>query len=185
MRFAITTMALLGFGLAGAATAQVADKTFCWVDGPCVAPQKVEAGAASAQAVPPRPTRAAAARVEGTGKVAIQVSQKDAAAMTGALSAAQSLIQNSKAGKKVEIEIVTFGPGLHMLRADTSPVKEQIASMAREHPNVRFLACANTQANQSRAEGKPVELLKQAAVTPSGVVRLIELQERGYAYVRP
>ncbi len=82
------------------------------------------------------------------------------------------------------IEIVTFHDGLHMLRSE-SPVKDRIAVMALENPNLTFVACANTQANQSKAEGKPVTLLSEAKVMPSGIVRLIELQKQGYAYIRP
>ncbi|MFZ9022635.1 MAG: hypothetical protein ACO2ZA_06025 [Litorivicinaceae bacterium] len=33
--------------------------------------------------------------------------------------------------------------------------------------------------------GKEVKLLDAAEITPSGVIRLIELQEQGYAYIRP
>jgi len=33
--------------------------------------------------------------------------------------------------------------------------------------------------------GKDVPILSEATMVPSGVVRLIELQENGYAYVRP
>ena len=72
-----------------------------------------------------------------------------------------------------------------MLRADTSPVKDRIAPMALENPSITFIACGNTQANQSKAEGKPVTLLSEAKVVPSGVVRLMELQKQGYAYIRP
>ena len=72
-----------------------------------------------------------------------------------------------------------------MLRADTSPVKDRIAPMAFENSSVTFIACGNTQANQSKAEGKPVTLISEAKVVPSGVVRLIELQRRGWAYIRP
>ena len=46
-------------------------------------------------------------------------------------------------GEKVQIEIVTFGPGLHMLRADTSPVKERIEAMAGKSKAVfRPAVCA-------------------------------------------
>jgi intracellular sulfur oxidation DsrE/DsrF family protein len=57
--------------------------------------------------------------------------------------------------------------------------------MALEYPNLTFVACANTQANQSKAEGKPVALLSEAKVMPSGIARLIELQQQGYTYIRP
>ena len=118
-------------------------------------------------------------------KAAIQVNQNDKALMDLALNNAKNVIDYYKAkGETVAIEIVTYGPGLHMLRADTSPVKDRIAPMALENPNLVFIACGNTQANQSKAEGKPVALLSEAKVMPSGVVRLMELQE-GYAYIRP
>ena len=98
---------------------------------------------------------------------------------------AKNIIEHYKAkGETVAIEIVTYGPGLHMLRADTSPVKDRIAPMALENANLKFIDCANTQANQSKAEGKPVTLVSEAKVMPSGVVRLMELQKQGYAYIR-
>jgi uncharacterized protein len=121
-----------------------------------------------------------------THKVAIQVNQNDKAVMDLALNNAKNVIDYYWAkGETVSVEIVTYGPGLHMLRADTSPVKERIAPMALENSNLAFIACGNTQANQSKAEGKPVKLLSEAKVMPSGVVRLMELQKQGYAYIRP
>ncbi|HYM99930.1 MAG TPA: hypothetical protein VET25_09320 [Aestuariivirgaceae bacterium] len=119
-------------------------------------------------------------------KVAIQVSQNDKGVMDVALNNARNIVEYYKGkGETVAIEIVTYGPGLHMLRADTSPVKDRIGPMSLENPNLKFIACANTQANQSKAEGKQVPLLSEATVMPSGVVRLMELQEQGYAYIRP
>ena len=119
-------------------------------------------------------------------KVAIQVNQNDKAVMDLALNNVRNIAEYYKEkGETVAIEVVTYGPGLHMLRADTSPVKDRIAPMALENSSVTFIACGNTQANQSKAEGKPVTLISEAKVVPSGVVRLIELQRRGWAYIRP
>ena len=133
-----------------------------------------------------KPTRSATAKGKAVHKVAIQVSQNDKAQMDLALNNAKNVIEFYKGkGEPVAIEIVTYGPGLHMLRADTSPVKDRIAPMALENRNLKFIACANTQANQSKAEGKQVPLISEATVMPSGVVRLMELQNQGYAYIRP
>ena len=119
-------------------------------------------------------------------KVAIQVSQNDKAQMDLALNNAKNIADYYKTkGETALIEIVTYGPGLHMLRSDTSPVKDRIGPMALENPNLKFIACGNTQANQSKAEGKPVTLIGEATVMPSGAVRLMELQAEGYAYIRP
>jgi uncharacterized protein len=119
-------------------------------------------------------------------KVAIQVSENEKAQMDLALNNARNVIEYYQAkGETVAVEIVTYGPGLHMLRADTSPVKNRIGPMSLEYPSLKLVACGNTQVNQSKAEGREVPLLSEATVTPSGVVRLMELQAQGYAYIRP
>jgi uncharacterized protein len=128
----------------------------------------------------------AGARTEQAPKVVLHVNQNDAAVMNLALNNAQNVASHYKAtGQPVTIEVVAYGPGLHMLRADTSPIKPRLASFTLEQPDIRFSACENTQNNMSKAEGKPVPLLSDAKVVPSGVVRLIELQHQGYAYVKP
>ncbi|MBT8411449.1 MAG: DsrE family protein, partial [Octadecabacter sp.] len=89
-------------------------------------------------------------------------------------------------GDDVMIELVAYGPGLHMFREDTSPVRDRIAAMELEMENLSFAACGNTLANMSRrAEGAEIALLDGVTVTPSGVVRLMELQNQGYSYIRP
>ena len=131
-------------------------------------------------------TVAAGAPASAQHKVAIQVNQNDKAVMDLALNNAKNIAEYFKAkDETVAIELVAYGPGLHMLRSDTSPVKDRISVMALENPNMTFAACGNTQANQAKAENKPVTLLSEAKVTPSGVVRLMELQKQGYAYIRP
>jgi len=139
---------------------------------------------------PRRPGQAAAetkikkSTAAKTARVAIQVNQNEKGVMDLALNNAKNISDYYKAkGQDVVIEIVTFGPGLHMLRTE-SPVKERVAAMSLEvPPHVR--ACGNTQANMTKAEGSPVTLLSEAKVTPSGVVRLMELQGQGYAYIKP
>lgn len=121
-----------------------------------------------------------------THKLAIQVDENNPQLMNLALNNARNVYDYYKAkGEEVAIEVVTFGPGLHMLRDDTSPVKQRIASMVLEVPGLTFIACGNTQANQSKQENKPITLISEAKVMPSGVVRLMELQGKGYAYIRP
>lgn len=119
-------------------------------------------------------------------RLAVQVSDSDPKAMTLALNNVSNLFKHYKpSGRPVSIEVVTYGPGLAMLREDTSPVKARVAEMALAHPNLKFTACLNTRNNMQKQEGKPVKLLTEAGETASGVVRLIELQEQGYAYIRP
>jgi len=72
-----------------------------------------------------------------------------------------------------------------MLRADTSPVKDRIKEIAETTPAIRFSACANTKAAMEKSEGHPITIVPQATVVPSGVVRLSQLQEQGWSYIRP
>lgn len=119
-------------------------------------------------------------------KVAVHVDDNDPKRMNMALNNIQNLKKyyDSK-GEKVQIELVAYGPGLHMLRSDTSPVKDRIAAMSLAIDGLQFSACGNTHARMSKKAGKEVVLLSEATKVPSGVVRLVELQEKGFAYVRP
>ncbi len=119
-------------------------------------------------------------------RLAVQVDVNDPAVMNLALNNVSNTVQHySDLGQKVEVEVVAFGPGLHMLRDDTSPVKARIKTMSETMPEVAFSACGNTRENMTKNEAKEIPLIAQAKVTKSGVVRLMELQERGWSYLRP
>ena len=119
-------------------------------------------------------------------RLSVQVDVNDPATMNLALNNVSNAAQHYRdLGQKVEIEVVAFGPGLHMLRDDTSPVKARVKSMSETMPELTFSACGNTQENMSKVEAKDIPLISQAKVTKSGVVRLMELQEQGWSYLRP
>ena len=121
-------------------------------------------------------------------RVAIQVDQNDPQVMNLALNNATNVIEYYRAkNEDVEVDIVTYGPGLHMLRDDTSPVKDRIKRLKElAFPGkIQFSACNNTKQGMEKAEGKAVSIISDATIVPSGVVRLMELQEQGWSYVRP
>jgi intracellular sulfur oxidation DsrE/DsrF family protein len=119
-------------------------------------------------------------------RLVLQVNTNEPASMNLALNNATNVAQYYKdLGEKVKIEVVTFGPGLHMLRDDTSPVKARIEEMALSTPEVSFKACGNTQERMHKAENKDIPIVPQAEVVKSGVVRVMELQEKGWSYVKP
>jgi intracellular sulfur oxidation DsrE/DsrF family protein len=121
-------------------------------------------------------------------RVAIQVDQNDPQVMNLALNNATNVIEYYRAkNEDVEVDIVTYGPGLHMLRADTSPVQDRIKRLKDlAFPGkIQFSACNNTKQGMEKAEGHAISVLSDATIVPSGVVRLMELQEQGWSYVRP
>jgi uncharacterized protein len=123
---------------------------------------------------------------EKSHRLILQVNSNDAAMMNLALNNATNVAQYYRdLGEKVSIEIITFGPGLHMLREDTSPVKARIETLALSNPEISFKACGNTQENMRKSENKDIPIVPQATVVESGVVRVMELQEQGWSYVKP
>ena len=119
-------------------------------------------------------------------RLILQVNTNDPAMMNLALNNATNVAQYYKdLGEKVTIEVVTFGPGLHMLRDDTSPVKARIKAIKESTPAISFKACGNTQENMHKVENKEIPIIPEATIVKSGVVRVMELQEQGWTYVKP
>ena len=121
-------------------------------------------------------------------RVSIQVDQNDPQVMNLALNNATNVIEYYRGkNEDVDVDIVTYGPGLHMLRADTSPVQDRIKRLKElAFPGkIQFSACNNTKQGMEKAEGHAISVLSDATIVPSGVVRLMELQEQGWSYVRP
>jgi uncharacterized protein len=145
---------------------------------------KVLAAAAVPLPLASRKTNAAADTK--THRLALHVDQNDPETMKVALHNARNAHKFYKErGEEVAIEMVAYSQGLHMFRDDTSPVKPEIAELRKDIPEVAFSVCNNTKTAMEKREGKPIPIIAEATIVPAGVVRLVELQEAGYAYVKP
>jgi intracellular sulfur oxidation DsrE/DsrF family protein len=119
-------------------------------------------------------------------RLALQISDNTADKMNAVLNVAANVSRYyADKGEEVEIEIIAFNAGMHMLRSDTSPVKERMVNFRKSMTNVAFKACGNTMAAMERNEGHKIPLLDDIPVVPAGVTRLIELSEKGWTIVRP
>ena len=121
-------------------------------------------------------------------RVVFQVDTADPATMNLTLNNATNVVDHYRAkNEAVEIDIVAFGPGLAMYRADKSTVADRIAHFAESGfpSKIQFSACNNTKTAMEKAEGHPIPLLPQVTIVPSGVVKIMERQEQGGSYVRP
>ena len=121
-----------------------------------------------------------------THKIAFHVDESDPKVMKMALNNVQN-VSNYYAGKgeKVIIELVAYGPGMNMFVKGKSPVEDWISVMPMSIDHLKFSVCGNAHRKMSEKAGKDVALIDGVGMAPSGVVRLVELQEQGYAYVRP
>ena len=129
-----------------------------------------------------------AAEKAASHRIVIQVSQNDPERMNLALNnTAAAFKYYSDKGDSVAVEIVAYGPGLNMLREDTSPVKDRIKEMKASNigPELHLSACHNTQMAMEKKEGHPIPIIPEAVVVPAGIVRLTQLEEQGWSYIRP
>ncbi len=120
--------------------------------------------------------------------IAFQIDKNDKALMNLVLNNVANMMQYYQDhGETADIEVVAYGPGLMMLRDDKSPVKGRLATLKKvAFPSkLTFSACHNTMMGMEKKEGHPIKIVSEARVVPGGVVRLTQLQEEGWAYIRP
>ena len=114
-------------------------------------------------------------------KIVIQVSTDDPLTQKIALNNAANL-QKHYGIDNVEIEIVAYGPGLKMLTKKSGSAG-RVEGLALS--DITFSACGNNMAKVAKKSGEMPVLLEGVQQVPAGVARIMELQEQGYAYVRP
>jgi intracellular sulfur oxidation DsrE/DsrF family protein len=119
-------------------------------------------------------------------RVVFQVNSNDPEPMRHTISNVINATKHyQERNETVDIEIVAYGPGVHMFRSDTSPVKELLPYLLASSSAIKLTVCGNTKQIMELKEGHDVPLVEGATVVPSGIVRVIELQEAGWSYVRP
>jgi intracellular sulfur oxidation DsrE/DsrF family protein len=119
-----------------------------------------------------------AAKAPQKERVIIQVSDADPQKWNLALNNAKN-VQADLGADKTEIEIVAYGPGIGMLKADAlvaNRIEEAVAS------GVKVVACENTMRNLKISRD---DMHKNIEYVGAGVVELMRKQQLGYAYVRP
>lgn len=77
-----------------------------------------------------------------------------------------------------DVEVVTYGPGLNMVKKSSS-VGADVQALQLVH--VRFVACEHTMQAQHVTLA---DLLKDLETVPSGVVEVITRQEQGWSYIK-
>jgi intracellular sulfur oxidation DsrE/DsrF family protein len=123
--------------------------------------------AALAQAAPPK------------HKAVFQVSDADPQKWNLALNNAKNVADDLGGEDAVDLEIVVYGPGIGMLKAD-SPVGKRVADALKN--GVKVVACENTMKAQKLVYA---DMLPGIGYVPAGVVELMKKQREGYAYIRP
>ena len=114
-------------------------------------------------------------------RIVLQISDPNPFKQTLVLNVASNLIKHY-GQDKVDVEIVAFGPGLRLMFKDnvnTGRIKGLSTS------GVTFSACKNTIAGMTKKLGHAPELNSNAVPVSAGVVRIIDLQNKGYKLIKP
>lgn len=119
-----------------------------------------------------------AAKSQAQYKVVLQVSDGDPAKWNLALNNARN-IQTDLGKDNVEVEIVAYGPGLPMLKAD-SKIADRLAQALDQ--NIGLVACENTMRNTKVTKN---DMYSGIRYVDAGVVHIMKRQREGWAYVRP
>lgn len=118
------------------------------------------------------------AKPDDKQRVVFQVSDADPQKWNLALNNAKN-VQADLGKDNVEIEIVAYGPGLSMLKAE-SPVAARLAGALDD--SVGLIACENTMKNTKVSRD---DMYQGIAYVMAGVTHLMKRQQEGWSYIRP
>ena len=111
-------------------------------------------------------------------RVVLQVSDNDPKKWNLALNNAKN-VQQALGKENVDVEIVAYGPGLNMLKADSKVAPRLAAAM---DDGVVLNACGNTMRNTKVSES---DLAGGVKIVDAGVIHIMQRQREGWAYVKP
>jgi intracellular sulfur oxidation DsrE/DsrF family protein len=114
----------------------------------------------------------------GRHKLVLQVSENDPAVWNLALNNAEN-VQQALGKDKVDVEIVAYGPGLNMLKAESKVAARLNAAL---DSSVGLLACGTTMKKMKVAKA---DLAAGVKVVPGGIIHIMQRQDEGWNYVRP
>ena len=114
-------------------------------------------------------------------RIVLQLSDNDPKKQGLVISVAYNLLKFYDPDK-VAIEVVTFGPGIDLLRPENTN-RKLVESLVAQ--GVRFDVCLNTVDTIEREGGQRPEFIPVATPVQVGVGQILSLTENGYTLVRP
>lgn len=108
----------------------------------------------------------------------IQVTDNDPAKWNLALNNAKN-VQHDLGAANTDVEIVAYGPGLNMLKFDSTAANRIHDA---EKAGVKIVACGNTMKAQKVTKE---DLVPGITVVPAGVIEIGSKQQEGWSYIRP
>jgi uncharacterized protein len=114
-------------------------------------------------------------------RLALQLSDNDPKKEGLIISIANNLLK-AYDPDKIAIEVVTFGPGIDLLRPE-NPNRQRVESLIAQ--GVKFDVCLNTVDSIERETGKRPAIIPLAIPVQVGVAQILALTENGFTLVHP
>ena len=114
-------------------------------------------------------------------RMVIQVNTEEMIVQKMALLNASNLKKHFGASQ-ADVEIVVYGPGLSLIKQH-SPFAHRITELQKD--GVVFSVCEGTLKTIQEKTGAEPELLPGMQRVKTGALRILELQEQNWSYMRP
>lgn len=113
-------------------------------------------------------------------RVVMHMNSGDEKVQRGALNNIRHLYQ--EVGREsLQLELVVHGAGLSLFTKHTTALGPELAQLKTEY-GVAYTACSNTMKAMKVTRG---DLIDEVGDTVPAMVRLMERQEQGWAYIKP
>ena len=119
-----------------------------------------------------------------TEKIILHISKSDPEQFSAALDYAEKfLIEHAAQGHQVDV--VAHAGGLDMMRADVSPIREQIIALMDKYNNIHFIACAGTIKRYTQKNGVAPDIIQGVGTDDTAFDHIIgRLQTGDWKYIK-
>ncbi len=115
-------------------------------------------------------------------KMAIQINSSDPLTQKMALLNARNL--KAVIGKdNIDVELVVYGPGLSLIKTDKLN-STRVEDLIKKY-GLKVSVCEGTLKRYKKVHGENPDIIDGVSRVSTGAIRLLELQEQGYSYMRP
>lgn len=127
-----------------------------------------------------------ATAADGPRRLVVHIDSPDPKFMAMGLHNAENVAKAiHDQGGDVTIEIVANGPAAAMFVDSLSPVKDDIKHLHATWPKMALSICAISLAKLQADSKQTLTVIPEAHPVPSGALRVMELQEQHWSYLKP
>lgn len=130
------------------------------------------------------PASMAAAGQSQKENIILHISESNPEQFTAALDYAEKFLTEHEAPGH-QVDVVAHFEGLNMMRADVSPVSEQIVALMDRYNNIHFFACAGTIKMYTQDNGTAPVIIEGIGTDYTAFDHIVDrLQTGGWKYIK-